>query len=283
MIDKNIQYKNSSIHYRVIGTGRPVMLIHGFGEDGSIWDKQVEFLKDKFQLIIPDLPGSGQSAVLSGQWAVGIEDHAEIVKAILDAEEITNREVQKFPLQGAEGVKGAILLGHSMGGYITLAFAEKYPEMISSFGLVHSSAFADSEEKKAARLKSIEFIQKNGAYEFLKSVIPGLFLRGQDGSKPSDPYIDELIEKGKQFSDEALIQYYRAMIARPDRTEVLKNFNGPILFIIGQHDKAVPFDDSMKQCYLPHQSHIHILRQSAHMGMHEEAEGTNNILLQFLR
>ena len=286
MIDKNIQYKNSSIHYRVIGAGRPVMLIHGFGEDGSIWDKQVEFLKDQFRLIIPDLPGSGRSEMIPD---MSIEGMADLTK------EIATIELLKFSVlfdsaeDLAEGAKGLTLLGHSMGGYITLAFAEKYPELLSSFGLLHSSAFADSEEKKAARLKSIEFIQNNGAYEFLKSVIPGLFYRGLtalsrlDPNEPSDPYIDELIEKGKQFSDETLIQYYRAMIARPDRTEVLKNFNGPILFIIGQHDKAVPFDDSMKQCYLPHQSHIHILRQSAHMGMHEEAEGTNNILLQFLR
>ena len=92
--------------------------------------------------------------------------------------------------------------------------------------------------------------------------------------------VDGQIQKSKQFTDEAIIQYYQAMINRPDRTSVLKNFNKPIFFIIGEHDKAIPFEQSLQQCYLPNQSHIHILRNSAHMGMLEEAEQVNNILLQ---
>ena len=92
--------------------------------------------------------------------------------------------------------------------------------------------------------------------------------------------MEQQIEKSKSFTDEAIIQYYQAMINRPDRTHVLKNFSNPILFIIGQHDKAVPFQQSMQQCYLPNQSHIHILRNSAHMGMLEEAEKVNYTLLQ---
>jgi pimeloyl-ACP methyl ester carboxylesterase len=175
------------------------------------------------------------------------------------------------------------MLGHSMGGYITLAFAEKYSASLTAFGLVHSSAFADSEEKKAARRKSIDFIKNNGAYEFLKTSIPGLF-KGSDGSKGSDglePY-DPLIEKGKNFTSDALIHYYQAMIARPDRTAVLKKFTGPILFIIGEHDNAVPFQQSLQQCYLPTVSHVHILRNSAHMGMLEESDNVNKILIDFL-
>lgn len=266
---KTIAYQSSSIFYRITGKGKPVVLLHGFGEDGDIWNNQVEFLQDHFQLIIPDLPGSGKSAVISGQSAVGIEEYAEVVRAILSEEKIPN----------------CVMIGHSMGGYITLAFAEKYPSMLSSFALVHSSAFADSEEKKVARAKSIDFIKKNGAYEFLKTAIPPLFLRGQDGSKPSDPFthIDDLVEKGRSFSSEALIQYYQAMIARPDRTAVLKSFKGPILFIIGEHDPAVPFQQSLQQSYLPQRSHIHILRNSAHMGMLEEVANTNKILVNFFK
>lgn len=262
-----ITYQSSKIFYRIAGKGKPVVLIHGFGEDGNIWDKQVGFLKDHFQLIIPDLPGSGRSSVLSQQPAAGIEDYAEVIKSILNE----------------EGIEQCIMFGHSLGGYITLAFAEKYPHLLSSFGLVHSSAFADSEEKKATRLKSIEFIKKNGAYEFLRAAIPGLFnpsgrLERPDGLMPE---IDALIEKSKSFTSEAIIQYYRAIIARPDRTAVLKNFNKPILFIIGEHDNAVPFQQSLQQCYLPQESHICILRNSAHMGMLEETDKMNAALLQF--
>ena len=144
--------------------------------------------------------------------------------------------------------------------------------------MVHSSAFADSEEKKANRLKSIEFIKKNGAYEFLKATIADLFT--ETWSSNNKETVEQQIEKSKSFTDEAIIQYYQAMINRPDRTHVLKNFSNPILFIIGEHDKAVPFQQSLQQCYLPNQSHIHILRNSAHMGMLEETEKVNNALLQ---
>ena len=265
MQSKNIKYSDSTIFYRITGKGKPVVLIHGFGEDGNIWDKQVDFLQNQFQLIVPDLPGSGKSGVISSQSAVGMEEYAEIIKAILVEEKIEK----------------STMLGHSLGGYITLAFAEKYPDMLSSFGLVHSTAFADSEEKKAARLKSIEFIKKYGAYDFLRTTIPGLF--SKQWSQDHLPEIETLVEKGKNFSSEALIQYYQAMINRPDRTAVLKNFSKPILFIIGEQDNAVPFAQSMQQCYLPVQSHIHILRNSAHMGMLEETAATNNFLLGFLQ
>ncbi len=268
MKEKYFKYNSSKIFYRITGKGKPVVLIHGFGEDGNIWQKQVAFLsagssgKDHFYLIIPDLPGSGKSGVLSSQLAIGMDDYAEVIKAILTEEKIEE----------------CSMIGHSLGGYITLAFAEKYPELLSSIALVHSSAFADSEEKKSARLKSIEVINKHGPYVFMKATIQGLF--GEDWSKDHQHEIDELIEKSKNFSAEAIIQYYRAMINRPDRTDVLKNFNKPILFIIGEYDMAVPFQQSLQQCYMPSKSFIYILRNSAHMGMWEETDKVNNALIQ---
>ncbi len=256
---KTITYQNSKIYYRKVGNGKPLVLIHGFAEDGEIWHKQIEFLKNDFQLIIPDLPGSGKSEMITD---MSIEGLAEVIKAIMFEEE-TNE---------------CTLAGHSMGGYITLAFAEKYPSLVSAIALVHSSAFADDEEKKANRLKSIEFVKKNGAFEFLKVAIADLFTENFYANNRET--VDGQIEKAKFFTDEAIIAYYHAMINRPDRISVLKNFNKPVHFIIGQHDKAVPFKDSMQQVHLPAQSHINILRNSAHMGMLEEADKVNNALLQ---
>jgi len=263
---KTFTYQSSKIFYRTIGAGKPVVLLHGFAEDGDVWINQIEFLQQHCYLIIPDLPGSGQSELIND---MSIEGMSEMIKALLDFE-------LGFPLQGAEGV----LIGHSMGGYISLALAQKYPEMISSLALVHSSAFADSEEKKANRLKSIEFVKKNGAFEFLKAVITDLF--SEAWAADNQEIIDTQIEKSKDFSDEAIVAYYQAMINRPDRTSVLKNFGKPILFIIGRHDKAVPFEQSMQQCYMPGQSHIHILRNTAHMGMFEETDKLNKAILQFI-
>lgn len=271
MIKKQFSYQNSNIFYRIAGTGKPVVLLHGFGEDGDIWANQVEFLstvsggKDHYQLIIPDLPGSGKSELITD---MSIEGMAECIKELL------NIEVFKASPVGG-GLVGVI--GHSMGGYIALAFAEKHGALLNSFGLVHSSAYADAEEKKEARRKSIEFIKANGAYEFLKTAIPGLFYQPENNKACED-----LVKASKNFTAEALIAYYTAMINRPDRTEVLKTFTQPILFIMGQYDKAVPFDQSMQQSHLPNQSHICILRNSAHMGMWEETGKTNEALLKFL-
>ena len=272
---KTFTYQSAQIFYRTVGNGKPVVLIHGFAEDGDVWKNQIEFLsagsggKNHFQLIIPDLPGSGKSEMIKD---MSIEGMAEMIKEIL------NFEVQKFLRQPAEA-EGVILAGHSMGGYISLALAEKYPALISSIALVHSSAFADSEEKKANRLKSIEFVKKNGAYEFLKAVIADLFTETWAANNPKQ--VDRQIEKSSDFSDEAIIAYYHDMINRPDRTNVLKTCSKPVLFIIGEHDKAIPFEQSMQQCYLPNQSHIHILRNSAHMGMLEETDKVNKILVDF--
>jgi pimeloyl-ACP methyl ester carboxylesterase len=262
MQENFITYKTKNIFYRKHGIGKPVMLVHGFGEDGTIWNNQIAFLQKDYLLLVPDLPGSGKSEMLTEN-NITIADYASVIKAILAAENITQ----------------CSMLGHSLGGYITLAFAKEYPSMLNSFGLVHSSAFADNETKIETRKKAIEFILTNGSKAFLKTSTPNLFY---DKAK-NFLEIEQLIEVGNNFNPNALVQYYHAMISRKVITDVLKTFAKPILFIIGQHDQAVPFADSMQQTYLSSYAYIHILRSSAHMGMLEEAEKTNTILASFLQ
>ncbi len=261
-MNKTTGYQGSSVFYQVEGEGHPVIFLHGFAEDGSIWDHQAHHLKKKFRLIIPDLPGSGQSA-FNPQLST-IEDHADCIKAIADA----------------ENAGGCILIGHSLGGYISLAFAEKYPDYLKGLGLFHSTAFPDTPEKKEARKKSIEFIRQHGAYPFIRQSIPNLF---SENFKKQQPQIVELlIQRYANFNPGSLVSYYEAMIKRPDRRQVLKDAGYPILFIIGEQDKAVPLSDSLKQCYLPQLSYIHILENTAHMGMLESTLYCNNILEAFL-
>ena len=173
------------------------------------------------------------------------------------------------------------MIGHSMGGYISLAFAEKHPDRLRALGLVHSTAYADSEEKKAARRKSIEFIGKHGAAEFIRQSAPNLF---SDGYKQKNPAgLHEFFERYDNFLAASLVSYYEAMIKRPERTSVLSDFNGPVLFLIGEKDNAVPLDQSLKQCHLPKIAYIHILESAAHMGMLEEPGEVNNLLLSFIK
>lgn len=258
---KSIQFRGTNIVYKVQGYGMPVLLLHGFGEDGSIWDRQLTVLESTCHLIVPDLPGSGSSGLLTGE--AGIEDYAECIREIL-------RE---------ESIQSCSMIGHSMGGYITLAFAEKYPELLTSWGLFHSTAYADSDDKKNARRKSIDFILKHGSGAFLDTAIPGLFYDQAKNHKD----INRLISRGSNdLKPEALVQYYEAMIRRPDRTTALREAKCPVLWILGKHDQAVPFEQGLQQCYLAQQSDVHILRESAHMGMLEQTGLSNEILANFL-
>jgi pimeloyl-ACP methyl ester carboxylesterase len=162
-----------------------------------------------------------------------------------------------------------------------LAYAEKYGPTLSGFGLFHSSAFADSDEKKTIRKKGIEFIQKNGAAAFIKSSTPNLFSPLTHEKNP--PLIEKQIEATGNFSADALVVYYQAMMRRPDRTFILKNAVVPVLFVIGKFDNAVPLADSLKQSHLPERSYIKILEKSGHMGMLEQPEESNQILENFLQ
>lgn len=262
-----IQFQNKKIFYRTEGKGKPVMLVHGFAENGNIWNKQIDSLKENNLLIIPDLPGSGDSEMLDGE--VSIEDYADVLKSLADQIILKNGLTKQF-----------CMIGHSMGGYITLAFAEKYSQLLNSFGLFHSSAFADNEEKILTRKKGIDFIKKNGIELFLKTSIPNLFFEQTKKEKPE--LTTQLFDLSKNISPEALIQYYEATMRRPDRTSVLKNFENPVLFIIGKHDASVPLQASLQQCHLPPISIVHILQRSAHMGMWEEKELSGSLMKNFL-
>lgn len=261
MAERFLNYNGSAIHYRLFGSSHPVVLLHGFGEDGTVWNQQVEFLKSKFQVIVPDLPGSGKSETIKD---MNMEGFADVIYEILNHENI--------PI--------CTLIGHSMGGYITLAFVENYSSRLNAFGLFHSSAYADSEEKKETRRKGIEFINKNGAYEFLKAITPNLF--SAISRKEIAPTIDKFITRLDYFTNDTLVAYYEAMMKRPDRSILLEKSTVPVLFIIGQFDTVFPFNHSLKQSQLPNRSSIHILYESGHMGMIEETDKSNSILNNFL-
>jgi pimeloyl-ACP methyl ester carboxylesterase len=271
VVEKIILYQNKKIFYHSIGSGDPVMLVHGFGEDGNVWDKQVEHLKSKYHLIVPDLPGSGKSEMIDDMSMQGM---AEVLHSIIH----DINDSSQTPPSGVGGL--CTVIGHSMGGYITLALVESYWNHVNAFGLFHSSAFADTEEKKETRKKGIEFIKQHGAFEFLKTSTPNLFSPNSKLQIPDS--IDRFINSLKDFTPGALIAYYEAMMSRPDRTSILKDTKSPVLFVAGEHDVAIPLDDVLKQCHLPEKSYFHILKNSGHMGMMEETQKANRILEEFL-
>jgi pimeloyl-ACP methyl ester carboxylesterase len=251
--------------YRISGNGKPVILLHGFGESGSVWDLQIKELSKDFRCIVPDLPGTGLStSAITGLSEKTLEALALKVKEIAEQ----------------EGLNKFTLFGHSMGGYITLAFAEKFPGLLDGFGLIHSSAYADSEEKITNRKRSIRFIREQGAPKFLEQMIPTLY--GEKFKLEHQDIIDHHLSDALSFDAEVLIAYYEMMISRPDRTGIVSIAQNPVLIIMGTEDKAVNLSDSLAQCYLAAESHIEILEASGHMGMKENHERTTIAMKQFL-
>ncbi len=244
---------------------KTVILLHGFGEDRHIFDGILPDLTKECRVLVPDLPGSG--ALAQHQWLPeeqNIEWLADWVAGYLQ-----RHHVEK-----------AILLGHSMGGYITLAFAEKFSDRLIGFGLLHSTAFADSEAKKITRGKAIDFMRKKGGFSFLKTAIPGLF--AETNTHQNTETISQLTEKAKTFETTTLIAYYEAMRHRPDRTSVLKNTALPVLMIAGGEDNAVPLKDLLQQASLPAVCHFFHLKNVGHMGMLEDPQAFRSALVSFI-
>lgn len=269
MQEKQITHKHKKIFYRTIGEGPVVVLLHGVPFDGSLWSSQFNAFPDH-KLIIPDLPGSGRSEVIDD---MTVEGMAECVKDI-----IVHETASLFFKSGEP--HSVIVIGHSMGGYITLALAEKHPELLNGFGLFHSTSFADSEERKEGRKKTIELLKQKGTVEFVKKSLPNLF--SPVSKEQNSKLIEEQISIASNFSADALIAYQSAMMQRKDRREVLANTTVPVLFVFGIHDNVVPLKDGLEQSALAHNSLVHVLQNSGHTGMEEEPEKTNEILLEYL-
>jgi pimeloyl-ACP methyl ester carboxylesterase len=258
-----ITLNDRKIAYQLTGKGETVVLLHGFCEDKRIWmDVEEELHRYNFRTLSIDLPGFGNSDLLQ-QAHPSIEDYAADVYAV----------IQHIKLASC------FLLGHSMGGYIALAIAEKYPVLIRGLGLLHSQPYPDTDEKKADRQKQIKFIVDNGHLLYIKQLIPKLFTPRFSSSNPFT--LDTLIHRASGTNERGLIDALTAMIARPDRTAVLQKCSVPVLFIIGKDDTTIPTTASLAQILLPEISSIHLLDKVAHMAMLEASRQTQLIIRNF--
>ena len=255
--------KGKNIYYSKQGSGaKTIVLVHGYPQNGIVFDKQVAFLQQHFTVLVPDLPGAGQSEY--NEALTTIDDFADAVNAVIEKENINE----------------CYLFGHSMGGYITLAFAEKYPDKLKGFGLIHSHALADDEEKIEGRKKTIQSLKQYGSEPFVKTMVPGLFTEANQTKLKTE--IDTLIDHFKTITKEAVIRFTEIMISRPDRTGVLKNAHVPVLFILGEEDNSAKLDVVLPQTHLADETFIKIFSDVAHMGMIEEPDGVNETILDFV-
>ena len=248
----------SGIHFKDEGNGFPILFIHGFCETHQIWDSFSKELARDFRILSIDLPGFGKSELLQTPFSIA---------------DVASRVIQW--LKNLR-IDSCIAIGHSLGGYVTLAMVEQHPILFKSFGLFHSTAYADTDERKLSRNKVIEFVSRNGVAPFIESFIPPLFY------DQLNPHIPAVVALASQTKQETLIAYVEAMRDRPERMHVLEQFQRPVLFIAGERDGGISPESVKKQSELNPQSILHILPEVAHMGMYEKERLTLELTRGFL-
>lgn len=263
MEKKNITTaKFPRLSYTIHGSGKPIVLLHGFPLDSSLWNKVVPGLAKDYMLIVPDLPGSGDST-FEGE-DLSVEDMATAVQLILDEEQ----------------VQSAVIAGHSMGGYVALAFAELFPSYLEGLALIHSTAKADTNEKKEQRRKSIELFKKGGKEPFIRQMIPALF--SPESKERCADEIKALTGRALLTENKSLVAFYNAMINRPERTSILKNSEGPVLWGIGADDSVITPENIIQQTSLANVNFVYTCNGVGHMSMIESPDELISYMSLFL-
>jgi pimeloyl-ACP methyl ester carboxylesterase len=245
------------VHHRETGAGPPLVLIHGFCETGEIWRRFANKLANKFQVIVPDLPGFGKSPLPSRAFTID-----EIGSLMLDW---MGRWMPDQP----------VVIGHSLGGYVTLAMVGQRLAGFKGFGLFHSTSYADSPEKKENRNKVMDFVVQHGVEPYIDTFVPGLFYTRD---KPALDYVHRI---AAQTSVETLLGYAMAMRDRPSYEKILEHFLNPVLFIAGERDIIVPIDQVTAQSQRAHFPVFRALANVGHMGMLEKEDETVKIIEEF--
>ena len=220
------QYKGINISYTYEGKGTALILLHGFLENQSMWKELVSTWATKYKVITIDLLGHGKTGNLG--YVHTMEDQADMVIALLE-----HLRLRK-----------AVFMGHSMGGYVSLAIAELYPEFVKGLILLNSSARADSPDKQIMRSRAIEAVKKD-ADLFIELSITNLF--AEQHREDFSQAIEWVKQEAKQTSLQGIIAASEGMKIRADREVILHFAPYPIAYIAGIHDPIMPIESVREQ------------------------------------
>jgi pimeloyl-ACP methyl ester carboxylesterase len=243
-------YDQQTTQFESAGKGPAIVLLHGFCESSGIFSRLITDLSPAAYVLAPNLPGHGGTPWQGGLRSLSYA--ADWLRDFLDEQNIVQ----------------CILVGHSLGGYIAAAFAERYPERLRGLAMLHSTALPDTEERQTNRNKALDFIAKNGVQPFLKAFVESLFF----DPRP-DPinmgWKSKLFQITSQTDPEAIVAFIRLMRDRPDRVAALRALKVPVMYIIGENDTLVPplrIQDELSRVEL---ALLHRIPEAGHMGMYE--------------
>jgi len=253
-------YKSKSVCYADEGEGSVIVFLHGFLESMEIWDDFVSTLSKKFRVIAIDLPGHGKTDDF--EKAHSMDLMAEVVKSVLD-----QLKVEK-----------CVLVGHSMGGYVTMAFASHYPEYLKGIVLFHSHAAADKDEARQNRTRTINLV-KHDKTGFITSFIPGLF--SPTHFQKFNIEIKRLKRIAGNSSKESIVAALEGMKNRVDNRIILENIEIPVMIIAGKEDSKIPLGAISAQAMLPRHCELIMLAGVGHMGFFEAPDITQGLIESF--
>lgn len=228
-------------------------LIHGHGFDATIWDDMVSHLPTNLVIIRPDI--SRETAYTT------IDAYAEHVYAQLQRSDVTD----------------VVLVGHSMGGYVALALAERYPDVVRGLVLFHSTAYADDDERRAARQETLAELERTGSSAFIEKTMPKVVADGFPQTR-----IEALITRYRTLPAEALSAGMKAIAGRPDRTQVLRNATFPILLLLGKQDQLISYEKNVQLASQSSRIDLISLDDSGHLSMVEQPAEAAQALTRWL-
>lgn len=253
-------YRQLPVHYLRCGSGTPVVLLHGFLGSAEMWNAYLQELGRSHLVLAPDLLGHGKTPCLG--YVHSMEEMAEAVLAVMDQ----------------EGVDQAAVIGHSMGGYVALALAENSPKCVSRYGLFHSTAKPDSDEKKKDRDRAIAVV-KRGVRAYIRTAVPGLFNPGR-----TELLVDEIegyTAQALKTSAQGVIAALEGMKIRPDRERLLHTGQHPVLLISGTHDPVLT-PERMGNQHLAPKVVRYLELPVGHMGFLEDPEACYQAIKGFV-
>jgi len=234
------------------GQGTPLVLVHGYPLDHTIWGEVVSLLEKDFDIILPDLRGFGESEVVESQYK--ISDMAADIAGLLDE----------------LGIEKTAIAGHSMGGYISLAFARAYPERVLGLGLIASQALSDPHERKEGRYEAATEIMETGVEPVAEAFSPKL-----SPDEQVQAFVRRLIAKQHPIG---LAGALRAMAERDDSSSILSSFKFPVAVVHGEVDALIPVQRAQEiKAAIPHATLVE-LSGVGHMPMMEDPQVTAQAL-----
>lgn len=249
---EKIKVNDVELAYTRRGKGTPLVLLHGYPLDHHLWEEVAPLLEDTFDLILPDLRGFGESTTVGSPYTM--DDYASDVAGLLDQ----------------LGIQKAAIAGHSMGGYVALAFARLYPERISGLGLVSSQVPADPPDRKDGRYKSAAEVSEKGIGGVVETMAPKF-----TSDERLQAFARDAMERQQPA---AFIGALKAMAERMDSTPLLPSFKFPVVIIHGKADALIPIDRAREVKNAVPQAHLVELESAGHIPMLEAKEETARAL-----